>query len=279
MDAMKKKLVQFNAEILNSDDAKDSEYKDFAIEDAADLDDLFGILSDQSTWHVAKFPQYCCDLFEHKLLRWPTAKILPVLDMLRMFMLHQDAVDLLITNNQAIRELITGHIANDEECTAAMQMIVSRLLSNYLAKRKRGDLERTQNQYPAEILEFLQEALSLMSAAATNEKSSVHTAYIMLAHNTLIWFGKFKVEESDIYLIVISAMFELMTELELNDKILYYCLSLIGTCAWASESAKASIVEIFDDQLKGIVNKAKHSVGSAACREVGNDLWNMFEMS
>ena len=276
---MKKKLVQFNAEILNSDDAKDSEYKDFAIEDAADLDDLFGILSDQSTWHVAKFPQYCCDLFEHKLLRWPTAKILPVLDMLRMFMLHQDAVDLLITNNQAIRELITGHIANDEECTAAMQMIVSRLLSNYLAKRKRGDLERTQNQYPAEILEFLQEALSLMSAAATNEKSSVHTAYIMLAHNTLIWFGKFKVEESDIYLIVISAMFELMTELELNDKILYYCLSLIGTCAWASESAKASIVEIFDDQLKGIVNKAKHSVGSAACREVGNDLWNMFEMS
>ena len=279
MDAMKKKLVQFNAEILNSDDAKDSEYKDFAIEDAADLDDLFGILSDQSTWHVAKFPQYCCDLFEHKLLRWPTAKILPVLDMLRMFMLHQDAVDLLITNNQAIRELITGHIANDEECTAAMQMIVSRLLSNYLAKRKRSDLERTQNQYPAEILEFLQEALSLMSAAATNEKSSVHTAYIMLAHNTLIWFGKFKVEESDIYLIVISAMFELMTELELNDKILYYCLSLIGTCAWASESAKASIVEIFDDQLKGIVNKAKHSVGSAACREVGNDLWNMFEMS
>ena len=276
---MKKKLVQFNAEILNSDDAKDSEYKDFAIEDAADLDDLFGILSDQSTWHVAKFPQYCCDLFEHKLLRWPTAKILPVLDMLRMFMLHQDAVDLLITNNQAIRELITGHIANDEECTAAMQMIVSRLLSNYLAKRKRSDLERTQNQYPAEILEFLQEALSLMSAAATNKKSSVHTAYIMLAHNTLIWFGKFKVEESDIYLIVISAMFELMTELELNDKILYYCLSLIGTCAWASESAKASIVEIFDDQLKGIVNKAKHSVGSAACREVGNDLWNMFEMS
>ena len=279
LDAMKKKLMEFNTEILNSDDAKDSEYKQYGCEDVGDLEDLFGILGDQSTWHVAKFPDYCCSLFEAKLLNWPTSKILPVLDMLRMFMLHQDAVDKLITNNQTIRDLIIGHIGNDEECTGSMQMITSRLLSNYLAKRKRGDLERTQNQYPPEILEFLQEALSLMSAAATNKKSSIHTAYIMLAHNTLIWFGKFKVEESDIYLIIISAMFELMTELELNDKILYYCLSLIGTCAWASKSAKASILEIFDDQLKGIITKAKHSAGSAACREVGNDLWNMFDMS
>jgi len=278
LDALKKKLVQFNTEILNSDDAKDSEYKQFGVEDAADLDDLFGILSDQSNWHVAKFPQYCADLFEHKLLHWPTSKVLPVLDMLRMFMLHQDAVDLLITRNENIRALITGHIGSDE-CTAAIQMIVSRLLSNYLAKRKRAKEERLENKYPVEILEFLQEALSLMSAAATNQKGSVHTAYIMLAHNTLIWFGKFKVEEADIYLIVISAMFELMTELKLNDKILYYCLSLIGTCAWASKSAKANILEIFDEQLKGFVQTAKNSATNAACKEVGNDLWNLFEMS
>merc|ERR1712173_500873 len=161
-----------------------------------------------------------------------------------------------------------------------MQMMVSRLLSNYLAKRKRSDSERNENQYPPEILEFLQEALSLMSAAATNKKSSVHTAYIMLAHNTMIWFGRFKVEESDVYLIIISAMFEMMTELELNDKILYYCMSLIGTCAWASDAAKQNIVEIFDtQQLKDIITKAKHSASSAACREVGNDLWNLFELS
>merc|ERR1719203_1395074 len=218
------------------------------------------------------------DLIESKLLQWPSNKVLVVLDMLRMLMLHQDAVDKLITNNKKIRDLILSHIGNDDACNGSMQMIVSRLLSNYLAKRKRSKEERMDNKYPLEILDFLQESLSLMSSAATNKKSSVHIAYIMFAHNMLIWFAKFKVEECDLYLVIISAVFEMVTELDLNDKILYYALSLIGTCAWASKQAKQSIIEIFDDQLKSIINKARQSKPNSACSVVGNDLWNLFEL-
>ena len=282
LDAMKKKINELNKEILNDNDSKDNDgnnYKQYGVEDSADLEDLYGILSDQTSWHVAKFPEYCIDLIEKKLLRWPTNKVLPILDMLRVLMLHQDGVDKLITKNKNIRDLIIGHIGNDEDCSGPMQMIVSRLLSNYLAKRTRSKQERDGTHYPQDILEFLQEALSLMSSAATNKKSSIHVAYIMLAHNTLIWFAKFKVDECDLYLVIISALFELLTELQLNDKILYYCMSLIGTCAWASKSAKASIIEIFDEQLKTLINKARHSTTNAACRQVGNDLWNLFELS
>merc|ERR1719203_440925 len=218
------------------------------------------------------------DLIESKLLAWPSDKVLAALDVVRMLMLHQDAVDKLITNNENVRNLILAHIGNDDACNGSMQMIVSRLLSNYLAKRKRSKEERMDNKYPLEILDFLQEALSLMSAAATNKKSSVHIAYIMFAHNLLIWFAKFQVEECDLYLVVISAVFEMVTELDLNEKILYYALSLIGTCAWASKQAKQSIIEIFDDQLKSIINKAKNSKPNSACAQVGNDLWNLFEL-
>ena len=56
-------------------------------------------------------------------------------------------------------------------------------------------------------------------------------------------------------------------------------MSLIGTCAWASKSAKSSIIEIFDDQLKEIINKARHNSTNDACRQVGNDLWNLFQLS
>merc|ERR1712130_664305 len=209
------------------------------------------------------FPEYCIDLIENKLLKWPSNKVLAVLDMIRMLMLHQDAVDKLITNNVKIRELILSHIGNDEACNGSMQMIVSRLLSNYLAKRKRSKEERLESKYPLQILEFLQEALSLMSAAATNKKTSVHIAYIMF-----IWFAKFKIEECDLYLVVISAVFEMITELDLNERILYYALSLIGTCAWASKQAKQSIIEIFDDQLKSVINKAKNSKPNSACSVV-----------
>jgi len=196
-----------------------------------------------------------------------------------VLMLHQDAVDKLISENGAIRALILKHIGDDDACNGPMQMIVSRLLSNYLAKRKRSKKERMDNEYPQEILEFLQEALSLMSSAAINKKSSVHIAYIMFAHNMLIWFAKFRVEECDLYLVIISAVFEMVTELEMNEKILYYALSLIGTCAWASKAAKQSIIEIFDDQLKSVIVKARSAKANSACAQVGNDLWNLLELS
>eukprot|EP01084_Bolivina_argentea_P291657 501281_1 len=231
LDKMKKKILELNSEILAMSDDNKENYKQYGCKDVTDLDGIFNILGDQTVWHVAKFPEYCIEIIETKLIKWPTDRVLPILDMFRMLMLHQDAVDKLITMNGNIRESIIAHISDDEKCSGAMQMIVSRLLSNYLAKRKRSKQERNENKYPQEILEFLQEGLSLMSSAATNKKSSVHIAYIMLAHNTLIWFAKFKIEECDLYLVVISAVFELLTELQVNDRILYYAMSLIGICA------------------------------------------------
>eukprot|EP00486_Rosalina_sp_Unknown_P000129 CAMPEP_0201565072 /NCGR_PEP_ID=MMETSP0190_2-20130828/3896_1 /ASSEMBLY_ACC=CAM_ASM_000263 /TAXON_ID=37353 /ORGANISM="Rosalina sp." /LENGTH=617 /DNA_ID=CAMNT_0047982091 /DNA_START=32 /DNA_END=1882 /DNA_ORIENTATION=- len=50
LDAMKKKINELNAEILKDDDNKDNNYKQYGIEDSADLDDLFGILADQTVW-------------------------------------------------------------------------------------------------------------------------------------------------------------------------------------------------------------------------------------
>eukprot|EP01083_Nonionella_stella_P013047 36824_1 len=82
--------------------------------------------------------------------------------------------------------------------------------------------------------------------------------------------AKFNIEECDFYLVVISAVFELLTDhnMKTNDKILYYALSLIGTCAWPSNSAKESIMQIFDDQFKKMVNNARHSSTNEACRQI-----------
>ncbi len=50
-----------------------------------------------------------------------------------------------------------------------MQMIVSRLLSNYLANRKRSKEDTNENKYPNKILEFLQETFIIINVIECNK--------------------------------------------------------------------------------------------------------------
>jgi len=74
LEAMKKKILEINAQLMAE------EMKEIAVEDGSDFDSLFDVLSDQTVWHVAKFPEYCSDLIETKLLAWPSGKVLAILD-------------------------------------------------------------------------------------------------------------------------------------------------------------------------------------------------------
>merc|ERR1712087_1042435 len=168
-------------------------------------------------------------------------------------------------DSESIRQLLIGHISNEQESNDKMQIVTCRLLANYLAKRE-------QSKH-AQDLEFLQNALSILKPVAFKP-----AAYIMLAHNTMIWFGRFKVEKSDIYTVIIESMCHLMTEQGLSDNLMYYCLLITGTCAWASKSAKASILDVFgDSELKEIVSNAKQLAGSPAMREICDDLSFIFD--
>ncbi|ETO10408.1 hypothetical protein RFI_26965 [Reticulomyxa filosa] len=250
------------------------------------------ILVNQKLWHVNEFPEVICELIIDKLLQWPSSKVLPILDLIRVLMLHGDGVEKL-GGNSKLRESVVKHIASEAgQSDGNMQMIVCRLVCNYLAKRPRSEDERSGKEIPQELVSFIQEVLSNLAVAANNKKSAVHTAYIMLAHKyyltnsffflklddhyVMLWYGKFKVVESDLYLVMTSALFELMSSQELNDKIIYYCLSVIGTIAWASSTAKQEIQEVYEQQLKEIVTKARHD-NLASLQEIGKDLWNLFE--
>ena len=82
----------------------------------------------------------------------------------------------------------------------------------------------------------------------------------------MLMFSRYKVEESDLYLVIVSALLELLnTQKEnLNDKILYYSLSILGTIAWASKEGKQNIIDLFDDELKQIVDTARNKKFSQA---------------
>ena len=35
--------------------------------------------------------------------------------------------------------------------------------------------------------------------------------------------------------------------------------------------------ELYGEQLKDIANKGRHCASNAACRDIGNDLWNIYD--
>ena len=238
---MKKKIIE-NNQILIKDKNIYGIYQNNG-NDMKTLELLFNILSDQSNWHVNEFPDIVVKLIDDKMLKWPTKMALPVLDMMRCLMTHSSALNKLM-NLDTIKNSILNHCSEDnDECNGNMQMIISRLVSNYIAKRSRSEGERRGdiNSIPNKFFQFISECLSNLASAALNKKSSIYTAYIMMAHNTMLWYSKFKIDESDIYLIIASAIFEMINEQQLNDKILYYSISLLATIAWASKTAKTEM--------------------------------------
>lgn len=280
LPAMKKRIMEYNSELenANNNDSKtDMVYvANNDVNGLQALEMLFTILDDQSNWHVHEFPDACVKLIEQKLLHWPSDKILPILDLLRLLMLHQNANHKLMNSvDSNVRVSVLGHIS-DENCPPNQHMIASRMLSNFLAKRSRTKEERNGSAVPHELIEYIQECLSSMSSAATNAKSSVHTAYMMLAHNTVLWFVKFKIKESDLYLVIVSAIFEMLAELKISDKLLYYCLSMIGTCAWASDVAKEQIMDLFGEQLKDIIDRGMVNQTNSACQQISRDCFYLF---
>ena len=62
---------------------------------------------------------------------------------------------------------------------------------------------------------------------------------------------------------------------KMEEKYLYHGLSIIGTIGYCSDDAKQSIKEVFAEQLKDILNKAKKQSGR--CQEIANDCNNLFE--
>merc|ERR1711971_725392 len=132
-----------------------------------------------------------------KMLKWPTANIMAVLDMCRVLCLNESFLKYTAEGNE-FWELINNHLESDD-CTLIHRVLVCKLVPNYLAKRPRSKEER-EGEYNQALGARLSEVLSNLSECASSDKESHRKFYILLCLNVVLWLGKLQVRENDLYL-------------------------------------------------------------------------------
>jgi hypothetical protein len=134
-------------------------------------------LTDATNYHAAPFSDGETKVVL-KLLQWPTDKILPVLDCVRVLMCHNAAVSTLATNTTVQRAIFAHSTAGPTHTS-----LVLKILTNWVAKRRRDPCERNSPpSIPKDVATFLMESLDAMADCSTSEQENVVLSYIMFLH-------------------------------------------------------------------------------------------------
>eukprot|EP00455_Lapot_gusevi_P030402 TRINITY_DN3270_c0_g1_i6.p1 TRINITY_DN3270_c0_g1~~TRINITY_DN3270_c0_g1_i6.p1 ORF type:complete len:190 (+),score=37.29 TRINITY_DN3270_c0_g1_i6:106-675(+) len=183
-----------------------------------------------------------------------------------MLMCHHEACQKL-GRDAAVREALLEYSRNGNDMHKSF---VLRVLTNWVARRPKTDQERDGRGPDADTAAFLCECLTELAAAASSENKTLYTSYVMFVFNAIVWLGRFKQPESDLYMVIASGLFEFLGK-EHTEMANFYALLTLGSIAFASESAKQMIFDVYGDQL-GDVFACANRMTAAASKELAQDL-------
>ncbi|KAM1006343.1 hypothetical protein ACFX14_003179 [Malus domestica] len=102
-DGILKKITEFNSNLLSDQDKKNSSLNEVEI---SRLGAIVKILKDTSHYHSSKFAEVDIALLVRLLKSWPVAMLFPVIDILRMIVLHPDGATRLLQHLEAESDLL-----------------------------------------------------------------------------------------------------------------------------------------------------------------------------
>mmetsp|Transcript_19560 Transcript_19560/g.27448 ORF Transcript_19560/g.27448 Transcript_19560/m.27448 type:complete len:763 (+) Transcript_19560:22-2310(+) len=237
--------------------------------DLASLASLVALLDDKQRYHASRVSQAHVDVVK-KLTQWPSDKLLPVLDVLRVLMCHPHGVEVLGAHATPVMLQSAQH--GSTHCN-----LVLKGLANWVASRPKAAGERAKPpEIPTDILAFVTNSLDgLAGALGEQQPAGVHSAYVTLAYNLVVWLSKTGYPRSDLYFSISAGLTQALSAGKLPEKAVFFALLTLGTIGWSQAEARDTIKDSFSDVLAGAVRQAKRS-SNPALQEVGEDVVRVF---
>lgn len=270
--AMETKLIQTNAQMVqgkNPHGVTGDELKTFRV--------LLENLKDTMAYHSAGFSAGEIAIVK-KMVQWPTEHVLAVMDAMRVLMLHLAANAALGGDAQVHTHLLAHVQASRATGKETHQILMLKIVSNWLAKRQRSQGERSDPPtVPKDVVDYLSAVLAAMEPAAGAESSeNLATAYVMLLHNIVLWLGRIKLAESELYPQIASGLCDLLHH-KRSQKIQFYALLTIGSIAYASTAARDQLKATFSPTFTAFIAEATKA-DNAALKQVANDCQILFQL-
>lgn len=234
----------------------------------SDIDAVFVIVKDTAHYHSSEFPKSCRKTVI-KMVQTPTDKVLPILDLLRVLMLHGQAVTML--DEAEVRTSLSSHM-NSPNCKPSHRRLLCQILANYLNKRNATHAEDPN------LVGFLQIAVCDITSLVEQTKTPYLRDYTAFLTNLLIWLGRFNIPIHDIAPDIMASLSHCAMTMK-NNKFLFFALLNISTIGYLAPDEQEIIVASFGglnemkEAIRGIITA---SGANPQCEEVAEDMWRVF---
>ncbi|KAL6647131.1 hypothetical protein ACP70R_014568 [Stipagrostis hirtigluma subsp. patula] len=249
-----KKLSEFSATLSSDSEQKQSSLSESEL---SRLAAIVQVLKNTSFYHTSKLADADMALLLKMLKSWPPQMLFPVIDFLRMFVLHPDGATLLLkaieTGNDVLVETFRKAVAPPVQ--PANVLTILKAITNLFDK---SCLHQWLRTHCAEIID------SVSSCKPSFSKNS-HLAYATLLLNYAVLSIQSKDEQSQAQ--ILSAALEIAEDDAQDVDSKYRALVAIGTLML--NGAVKSIA--LDLDVKSLANSAKASMDSKIA-EVGADI-------
>ncbi|GMJ06806.1 hypothetical protein like AT3G18860 [Hibiscus trionum] len=252
-DGILKKISEFNSTLL-----ADLGKKDLSLTEAeiSRLGAIVKILKDTSHYHSSTFADVDIALLLKLLKSWPLAMIFPVIDILRMIVLHPDGATVLLRHvevNDVVMEMITK--VTTEPVVAANLLTSIRAVTNFFKN----------SSYYGWLQKHRSDILDAFSSCLASPNKNLQLAYSTLILNYAVLLIEKKDEEGQSH--VLSAALEIAEQENLEVDSRFRALVAIGSLM--HEGLVKKLAMDFD-----VVNIAKATKASkdAKIAEIGADI-------
>ncbi|KAL3614135.1 hypothetical protein CASFOL_042209 [Castilleja foliolosa] len=253
-DGILKKFSEFNNALLSD---PDKSYLSLNDGDVSRLSVIVKILKDTSHYHTSTFSGVDVALLLNTLSTWPVAMIFPVLDVMRMFVLHPDGTGKLLQHvkgeNDVIIELIRKVTAHPP--LAANLLTSVRFVTNLFKNT-------CHNEW---LLKHRAEILDVFSTCCSSSNKNVQKSYATLLLNYAVLLIEKKDEGGQSQ--VLSAALEMAEEETVDSDSRFRALVAIGSLMLEGLVRKVAL----DFDVVNIAKSAKAS-DDAKIAQVGADI-------
>ncbi|KAL8555981.1 hypothetical protein ACS0TY_003699 [Phlomoides rotata] len=253
-DGILKKMSDFNNTLLSDPDKK---HLSLSEGDIVRLNNIVKILKDTSHYHSSRFSDVDVALLLKLLKTWPVDVLFPVIDVLRMIVLHPDGADMLVQHVKDENDIVIELI---KKVTASPPLPANLLTS----------LRAVTNLFKnASFIEWLiihrGEILDAFSSCCSSSNKNVQISYATLILNYAVLLIEKKNEEGQSQ--VLSAALEMAEEESVDSDSRFRALVAIGSLMLEGLVRKVAL----DFDVLSIAKCAKASK-EAKIAEVGADI-------
>lgn len=258
-EGITKKLTEFNATL-----AAEEAHKELALSQADTLriQAMIATLKETSRYHASSFADVDFKLLTKLVRQWPVENIFPVLDLMRMMLLHPQCASHFAnestTGNDVLWEALrraTGEPVIIPNLLTSARMVVNAFKNSALRNW---------------VVQNRSEILDLFSGCCSSMNKNVRLAFVTLALNYSVLLLENKDEEGQIQ--VLSAAVEMADAQEADVEVRFRALVALGTLIH-SGSVKSVAVDL---DAKSLATSACNST-VAKVAEVGKDIDNLLK--